>query len=404
MSAGRFLRPTHLKEKSMNLHEYQAKELLAGYGLPVQGGILAHNGEEAAAAYDKLGGKFAVVKAQVHAGGRGKAGGVKVVKSREEAKEVAESLIGTNLVTYQTDANGQPVNSVLVCEDMYPVQTELYLGAVVDRSTRRVTFMASTEGGVEIEKVAAETPEKIFKVTVDPLVGLQPCQAREVAFQLGLKDKQINEFVKLMTGAYKAFVENDFALFEVNPLAVRENGALACVDGKIGIDSNALYRLPKIAELRDKSQENERELKASEFDLNYVALEGNIGCMVNGAGLAMATMDIIKLKGGQPANFLDVGGGATKDRVVEAFKLILEDKSVKGVLINIFGGIVRCDMIAEAIVAAVKEINVDVPVVVRLEGNNAELGAKILNESGLKLTSADGLNDAAEKIVAAVNA
>lgn len=388
----------------MNLHEYQAKELLAGYGLPVQGGILAHNGEEAAAAYDKLGGKFAVVKAQVHAGGRGKAGGVKVVKSREEAKEVAESLIGTNLVTYQTDANGQPVNSVLVCEDMYPVQTELYLGAVVDRSTRRITFMASTEGGVEIEKVAAETPEKIFKVTVDPLVGLQPCQAREVAFQLGLKDKQINEFVKLMTDAYKAFVENDFALFEVNPLAVRENGALACVDGKIGIDSNALYRLPKIAELRDKSQENERELKASEFDLNYVALEGNIGCMVNGAGLAMATMDIIKLKGGQPANFLDVGGGATKDRVVEAFKLILEDKSVQGVLINIFGGIVRCDMIAEAIVAAVKEINVDVPVVVRLEGNNAELGAKILNESGLKLTSADGLNDAAEKIVAAVNA
>ena len=371
----------------MNLHEYQAKELLAGYGLPVQGGILAHNGEEAAAAYDKLGGKFAVVKAQVHAGGRGKAGGVKVVKSREEAKEVAESLIGTNLVTYQTDANGQPVNSVLVCEDMYPVQTELYLGAVVDRSTRRITFMASTEGGVEIEKVAAETPEKIFKVTVDPLVGLQPCQAREVAFQLGLKDKQINEFVKLMTGAYKAFVENDFALFEVNPLAVRENGALACVDGKIGIDSNALYRLPKIAELRDKSQENERELKASEFDLNYVALEGNIGCMVNGAGLAMATMDIIKLKGGQPANFLDVGGGATKERVVEAFKLILEDKSVKGVLINIFGGIVRCDMIAEAIVAAVKEINVDVPVVVRLEGNNAELGAKILNESGLKLTT-----------------
>ena len=388
----------------MNLHEYQAKELLAGYGLPVQGGILAHNGEEAAAAYDKLGGKFAVVKAQVHAGGRGKAGGVKVVKSREEAKEVAESLIGTNLVTYQTDANGQPVNSVLVCEDMYPVQTELYLGAVVDRSTRRITFMASTEGGVEIEKVAAETPEKIFKVTVDPLVGLQPCQARDVAFQLGLKDKQINEFVKLMTGAYKAFIENDFALFEVNPLAVRENGALACVDGKIGIDSNALYRLPKIAELRDKYQENERELKASEFDLNYVALEGNIGCMVNGAGLAMATMDIIKLKGGQPANFLDVGGGATKERVVEAFKLILEDKSVKGVLINIFGGIVRCDMIAEAIVAAVKEINVDVPVVVRLEGNNAELGAKILNESGLKLTSADGLNDAAEKIVAAVNA
>lgn len=388
----------------MNLHEYQAKELLAGYGLPVQGGILAANGEEAAAAYDKLGGKFAVIKAQVHAGGRGKAGGVKVVKSRDEAKQVAESLIGTNLITYQTDANGQPVNSVLVCEDMYPVQTELYLGAVVDRAARRVVFMASTEGGVEIEKVAEETPEKIFKVVVDPLVGLQPCQAREVAFKLGLKDKQVGQFVKLMTGAYQAFIENDFALFEINPLSVREDGSLACVDAKVGIDGNALYRLPKIAELRDKSQENERELKASEFELNYVALEGNIGCMVNGAGLAMATMDIIKLKGGQPANFLDVGGGATKERVVEAFKLILEDKSVKGVLINIFGGIVRCDMIAEAIVAAVKEVNVTVPVVVRLEGNNAELGAKILNESGLKLTSADGLNDAAEKIVAAVNA
>jgi len=267
-----------------------------------------------------------------------------------------------------------------------------------------VTTLTTVSNSTPFSYVGSNGKMLRREVTVDPLVGLQPCQAREVAFQLGLKDKQINEFVKLMTGAYKAFVENDFALFEVNPLAVRENGALACVDGKIGIDSNALYRLPKIAELRDKSQENERELKASEFDLNYVALEGNIGCMVNGAGLAMATMDIIKLKGGQPANFLDVGGGATKDRVVEAFKLILEDKSVKGVLINIFGGIVRCDMIAEAIVAAVKEINVNVPVVVRLEGNNAELGAKILNESGLKLTSADGLNDAAEKIVAAVNA
>ncbi|MCG8992565.1 ADP-forming succinate--CoA ligase subunit beta [Laribacter hongkongensis] len=388
----------------MNLHEYQAKELLAKYGLPVQQGILASNADEAAAAFDQLGGKFAVVKAQVHAGGRGKAGGVKVVKSREEAADVAATLIGKNLVTYQTDANGQPVNSVLVCEDMYPVERELYLGAVVDRSTRRVTFMASTEGGVEIEEVAHNTPEKILKVTVDPLVGLLPFQAREVAFALGLKDKQVNEFVKLMTGAYRAFVENDFALFEINPLAVRANGALACVDAKVGIDSNALYRLPAVAALRDKSQENERELKASEFDLNYVALEGNIGCMVNGAGLAMATMDIIKLKGGQPANFLDVGGGATKERVVEAFKLILADPSVKGVLINIFGGIVRCDMIAEAIIAAVKEVNVTVPVVVRLEGNNAELGARLLEESGLKLTSAQGLNDAAGKIVAAVGA
>ena len=388
----------------MNLHEYQAKELLAKYGLPVQQGVLATNGEEAAAAFDKLGGKFAVIKAQVHAGGRGKAGGVKVVKSREEAADLAASLIGKNLVTYQTDANGQPVNSVLVCEDMYPVQRELYLGAVVDRSSRRVTFMASTEGGVEIEEVAHNTPEKILKVTVDPLVGLLPFQARDVAFQLGLEGKQINEFVKLMTGAYQAFVENDFALFEINPLAIRGDGSLACVDAKVGIDSNALYRLPAVAALRDKSQENERELKASEFDLNYVALEGNIGCMVNGAGLAMATMDIIKLKGGQPANFLDVGGGATKERVIEAFKLILADPSVQGVLINIFGGIVRCDMIAEAIIAAVKEVNVTVPVVVRLEGNNAELGARLLEESGLKLTSAQGLNDAAEKIVAAVGA
>ncbi|MCP1661197.1 ADP-forming succinate--CoA ligase subunit beta [Neisseria perflava] len=388
----------------MNLHEYQAKALLAAYGLPVQQGILAHNGKEAAEAYEQLGGQFAVVKAQVHAGGRGKAGGVKVVKSREEAQAVADSLIGTNLVTYQTDADGQPVNSVLVCEDMYPVCAELYLGAVADRSSRRVTFMASTEGGVEIEKVAAETPEKIFKVVVDPLVGLLPYQARELAFDLGLKDKQINQFAKLMTGAYRAFVENDFSLFEVNPLAIRESGELVCVDAKINIDGNALYRLPKITALRDKSQENERECKASEFGLNYVALDGNIGCMVNGAGLAMATMDIIKLKGGSPANFLDVGGSSTKERVAEAFKLILDDETVKGILINIFGGIVRCDMIAEAIVAAVKEVNVTVPVVVRLEGNNAEQGVATLKASGLKLIPAEGLNDAAEKIIAAVNA
>ena len=389
----------------MNLHEYQAKELLKSYGLPVQEGIIAKNGDEAAAAFDKMAGNAGavVVKAQVHAGGRGKAGGVKIAKTREEAKQIAEELIGKNLVTYQTDANGQPVNSVLIAEDMYPIATELYLGAVVDRSARRVVFMASTEGCVEIEKVAEETPEKILKVEVDPLVGLQPCQAREVAFKLGLKDKQINEFAKLMTGAYKAFIENDFALFEINPLAVRKSGELACVDAKIGIDSNALYRLPKVAEQRDKSQENERELKASEFDLNYVALEGNIGCMVNGAGLAMATMDIIKLYGGQPANFLDVGGGATKERVVEAFKLILEDKSVQGVLINIFGGIVRCDMIAEAIIEAVKEVNVTVPVVVRLEGNNAEKGAQILRDSGLKLIPAEGLSEAGQKIVDAVN-
>ena len=388
----------------MNLHEYQAKALLKKYGMPVQEGILATVADEAVAAFEKLGGKFAVMKAQVHAGGRGKAGGVKIAKSKQDVIDFANSIIGTNLVTYQTDANGQPVNSIIIAEDVYPVERELYLGAVIDRSSRRVTFMASTEGGVEIEKVAEATPEKILKVEVDPLVGLQPFQAREIAFQLGLKDKQINQFVKIMAAAYQAFIENDFELFEINPLSVRENGDILCVDAKVSIDSNALYRLPEVAALRDKSQENERELKASEFDLNYVALEGNIGCMVNGAGLAMATMDIIKLYGGQPANFLDVGGGATKERVIEAFKIILADESVQGVLINIFGGIVRCVMIAEAIIVAVQEVNVTVPVVVRLEGNNAELGAKLLDESGLKLISANGLADAAEKVVAAVKA
>lgn len=384
---------------TMNLHEYQAKELLAKYGLKVQAGILATNPLEAGAAFEKMGGKFAVIKAQVHAGGRGKAGGVKVAKSRDEAMQIAENLIGKHLVTYQTDANGQLVNSVYVSEDVYPVARELYLGAVIDRSTRRVTFMASTEGGVEIEKVAHETPEKIFKVVVDPLVGLRECHAREVGFKLGLTNEQIPLFVKMMMGSYQAFIENDFALFEINPLAVRENGELVCVDAKISLDSNALYRHPDLVKLRDKTQENPREVEASEFDLNYVALEGNIGCMVNGAGLAMATMDIIKLYGGQPANFLDVGGGATKARVIEAFKLILADSSVKAVLINIFGGIVRCDMIAEAIIAAVKEVHVTVPVVVRLEGNNAQLGAEILAKSGLDLIPADGLADAAKKVV-----
>lgn len=388
----------------MNLHEYQAKTLLKKYGMPVQQGIVVETEQAAREAFKQLGGKFAVMKAQVHAGGRGKAGGVKVVKSSDEAADYAKNLLGTRLVTYQTDGLGQPVHQILVCEDVYPVERELYLGAVVDRSSRRITFMASTEGGVEIEKVAEETPEKIIKVEVDPLVGLQPFQAREVGFALNLKNEQINQFVKIMTSAYQAFVENDFALFEINPLSIRENGEILCVDAKVGIDSNALYRLPEIAALRDKSQENERELRASEHDLNYVALEGNIGCMVNGAGLAMATMDIIKLYGGQPANFLDVGGGATKERVIEAFKIILADTSVQAVLINIFGGIVRCDMIAEAIIAAVREVDVTIPVVVRLEGNNAELGAKLLDDSGLKLISAQGLADAAQKVVAAVQA
>lgn len=385
----------------MNLHEYQAKTLLKRYGLPVQHGILAKTAEEAGQAFDELGSdKAVVIKAQVHTGGRGKAGGVKIAKSREEAKEIAQHMLRQRLITYQTDAKGLPINAVLVCEDMYPVSQELYLGAVIDRSSRRVTFMASTEGGVEIEKVAAETPEKIFKEEASPLVGLQPYQAREIAFKLGLQGKQINTFVKIMTGLYQAFIDNDFSLVEINPISMRDNGDLVCVDAKISIDSNALFRHPDLLESRDTSQENERELVASEHGLNYVALEGNIGCMVNGAGLAMATMDIIQLYGGKPANFLDVGGGATKERTIKALSLILEDHSVQAVLINIFGGIVRCDMIADAIIEAIKSIDIKVPVVVRLEGNQADKGLTKLNESGLQVITAHGLADAAEKVVA----
>ncbi|MEB3753703.1 ADP-forming succinate--CoA ligase subunit beta [Acinetobacter sp. MD2(2019)] len=383
----------------MNLHEYQAKALLKQYGLPIQEGILVTTAEEAGIAYKKLAGKCAVLKAQVHAGGRGKAGGVQVVKSKEEAIQSAEKLLGRHLVTYQTDELGQPVNSLLVCEDVYPVERELYLGAVIDRSSRRIVFMISTEGGVEIEKVASETPEKIIKIEIDPLLGLLPFQAKEMGYALHLDDLQIQQFSELLHNAYRAFIENDFALLEINPLSIRESGEILCVDAKINIDANALYRIPEIAHLRDTTQENERELKASEHELNYVALDGNIGCMVNGAGLAMATMDIIQLYGGRPANFLDVGGGATKERVIEAFKIILDDHAVKAVLINIFGGIVRCDMIAEAIISAIHEIQLNIPVVVRLEGNNAELGAKLLDESELDLISANGLADAAEKVV-----
>lgn len=388
----------------MNLHEYQAKELLHEYGLPIQKGTVVYTAQEAANIFEQMNSEFAVIKAQVHAGGRGKAGGVKVVKSKEEAFEVVKNLLGTNLITYQTDSDGQPVNKVLVCEDVYPVERELYFGAVIDRTTKLVTFMTSTEGGVEIEKVADQTPEKIIKVSVDPLIGLLPFQARAVAFKLNLKDKQINQFAQLMTRTYKLFIENDFALFEINPLSIKKNGELVIVDAKVNIDDNALYRLPQINKLRDKTQENARELLAAEFDLNYVALSGNIGCMVNGAGLAMATMDIIKLYGGLPANFLDVGGNATKERVIEALKIILDDVSVKGVLINIFGGIVRCDMIAQAIIDAVQEIKIFVPIVVRLEGNNSKLGSDMLDTSGLKLIPATGLADAAKKIVEAVKA
>lgn len=384
----------------MNLHEYQAKQLFAEYGLPVSTGYAVDTPEEAAAAADKIGGDKWVVKAQVHAGGRGKAGGVKLVTSKEEIKAFAEKWLGKNLVTYQTDANGQPVSKILV-ETCTDIAQELYLGAVIDRSTRRIVFMASTEGGVEIEKVAEETPEKILRAIIDPLVGAQPFQARELAFKLGLNDVQVKQFTKLFIGLAKLFADFDLALLEINPLVITEQGNLHCLDGKINIDGNAMFRQPKLREMHDPSQDDAREALAAKWELNYVALDGNIGCMVNGAGLAMGTMDIVQIHGGAPANFLDVGGGATKERVTEAFKIILSDKNVKAVLINIFGGIVRCDMIAEGIIGAVSEVGVTVPVVVRLEGNNAELGRKVLGDSGLNIIAASSLTDAAEKVVAA---
>jgi succinyl-CoA synthetase beta subunit len=384
----------------MNLHEYQAKQLFAEYGLPVSKGFAVDNAEDAAAAADKLGGSKWVVKAQVHAGGRGKAGGVKLVSSKDEIKAFAEKWLGKNLVTYQTDANGQPVSKILV-ETCTDIAQELYLGAVVDRSSRRIVFMASTEGGVEIEKVAEESPEKILRAVIDPLCGAQPFQARELAFQLGLNDVQVKQFTHLFLGLAKLFADLDLALLEINPLVITSEGNLHCLDGKINIDGNAMFRQPKLRAMHDPSQDDEREARAAKWELNYVALDGNIGCMVNGAGLAMGTMDIVQLHGGRPANFLDVGGGATKERVTEAFKIILSDTNVQAVLINIFGGIVRCDMIAEGIIGAVAEVGVTVPVVVRLEGNNAELGRKVLGDSGLNIIAASSLTDAAEKVVAA---
>lgn len=387
----------------MNLHEYQAKQLFAHYNLPTPRGQVAYNVEDALQVASSLHTSNWVVKAQVHAGGRGKAGGVKIVNNKDDLAAVVKSLLGTRLVTYQTDAHGQPVNAVLV-EETCDIGRELYLGAVVDRSSRRVVFMASTEGGVEIEKVAHETPEKIFNITVDPMIGIMPYQCREMAFKLGLSEDQVKPFTQLLTSLGRLFVECDLSLLEINPLVVTKTGQLLCLDGKITVDSNALYRQPKLKSMRDPSQEDERENRATDWELNYIPLDGEIGCMVNGAGLAMATMDVIKLHGGSPANFLDVGGGATKERVSEAFKIILSDTNVKGILVNIFGGIVRCDLIAEGILAAVKEIEVSVPVVVRLEGNNADLGATILNESDLNVIAADSLTDAAKKIVAAVAA
>ena len=384
----------------MNLHEYQGKQLFAEYGLPVSKGIAAETAQDAAAAADTIGGDKWVVKAQVHAGGRGKAGGVKLVSSKAEIEEFANNWLGKNLVTYQTDANGQPVSRILV-ETCTDIDQELYLGAVVDRATRRIIFMASTEGGVEIEKVAEETPEKILKAIIDPLTGAQPYQGRDLAFKLGLKGVQIKQFVQIFMGLAKMFKEKDLELLEINPLVITDEGNLHCLDAKVIIDGNAIYRQPAIKEMHDPSQEDAREAHAASFELNYVALDGNIGCMVNGAGLAMGTMDIVHLHGGSPANFLDVGGGATKERVVEAFKIILSDSNVKAVLINIFGGIVRCDLIADGVIGAVEEVGVKIPVVVRLEGNNAELGTKKLAESGLAIIAATSLTDAAQQAVKA---
>lgn len=384
----------------MNLHEYQAKKLCSEYGLPVSKGEVAASVEEVLAIAGRMNAPRYIVKAQVHAGGRGKAGGVKLVSTKEEAAEVARSLLHKNLVTYQTTAEGQPVHQVLI-EVPCDIEKELYLGAVIDRAQQRVVFMASTEGGVEIEKVAEATPEKILTVTVDPMVGVMPYQGRDLAFALGLNEAQVKQFTNMLMNFGKMFIECDLSLLEINPLVITKQGDLLCLDAKINIDDNALYRQPVLREMRDPSQEDERENRAREWELNYIALDGDVGCMVNGAGLAMATMDMIKLHGGNPANFLDVGGGATKERVSEAFKIILSDKNVKAILINIFGGIVRCDLIAEGIIGAVSEIGTKLPVVVRLEGNNAELGSKILSESGLNIIAAASFTDAAKKVVEA---
>ena len=384
----------------MNLHEYQGKALFGEYGLPVSSGVACDTTDEVLAAAKQIGGDMWVVKAQVHAGGRGKAGGVKLVKTEAEIREFCDRLIGTRLVTYQTDAHGQPVSKILV-ESCTDIANELYFGAVVDRSTRRIVFMASTEGGVEIEKVAEETPEKILKAAIDPLVGPQPYQARQMGFKLGLNATQLKQFTQIFMGLAKLFDEKDVALIEVNPLVITDEGNLHCLDAKVVVDSNAMYRHPELGAMHDPSQEDEREAQAAKWELNYVALDGNIGCMVNGAGLAMGTMDTVKLHGGSPANFLDVGGGATKERVAEAFKIILSDANVKAVFVNIFGGIVRCDMIAEGIIGAVEEVGVEVPVVVRLEGNSADKGAEILSQSDLNIIAGESLTDAAQKVVAA---
>ena len=384
----------------MNLHEYQAKQLFTEYGIPILPGKIARTADEAAANARALGGEAWLVKAQVHAGGRGKAGGVKFVKSPEAAALAAGALLGTQLVTTQSGPTGQPVNIVLI-DSAAQIAHELYLGAVVDRASRRVTFMASRAGGMDIEEVAANTPELIFTASIDPVLGLQDYQTRLLGFALALTDSQRKELAVILKGLYRLFIDKDLSLLEINPLAILADGTLAALDGKINIDDNALYR-QAIAAWRDPTQEDEKERRAQAFDLNYVTLDGNIACMVNGAGLAMATMDVVKLDGGAPANFLDVGGGTTAERVAEAFKIITSDPNVKAILVNIFGGIVRCDMIASGIISAVKEVGVNVPVVVRLEGTNVAEGKKMLADSGLAILSAEDLSDAAQKVVAAV--
>lgn len=384
----------------MNLHEYQSKRLFADYGIPVPQGIPADSPDAAVKAAQELGGDLWVVKAQVHAGGRGKAGGVKLARTLDEVREYTGAMLGSILVTHQTGPEGLPVNTVYI-EQGSDIDRELYLSMLVDREVSRISFIASAAGGMDIEKVAAETPEKIFSVAIAPDAGLQDYQARQLAFGLGLDKQQMRQFGDLIKKMYRLYLDCDASLIEVNPLITTKSGDIVALDGKINIDGSALFRQPKIAAMRDPSQEDEAERKAAEFDLNYVSLDGNIACMVNGAGLAMATMDLIKLHGGEPANFLDVGGGATADRVAAAFKLVLSNESVEAILVNIFGGIVRCDLIAEGIVTAVKEVGVSVPVVVRLEGTNVDKGRELLANSGLDIIAAEDLTDAARKVVAA---
>jgi succinyl-CoA synthetase beta subunit len=383
----------------MKIHEYQAKAVLSKYGVPVPKGEVVSRASDARAAVERLGGGTTVVKAQIHAGGRGKGGGVKVVKTADEAERAAKDMIGMRLVTYQTGPEGQVVQRVLV-EQGLRIARELYLGLVIDRATEKTVLMVSPDGGVEIEKVAHETPDRIFKEYIHPGVGLSPYQTRKLAFALGLQGAQVAQAGKLMTAVYDAFKATDASLIEVNPLIVTEDGTLLALDAKMNFDDNALYRHPDIKELRDLGEEAPLEVEASKYSLNYIKLDGTIGCMVNGAGLAMATMDIIKLAGGEPANFLDVGGGANAEQIRNAFKILMSDKNVKAVLINIFGGILRCDVLAEGVITAVKELGVPVPIVIRMEGTNVETGKQMLKESGLNFTTADTMGEAADKVVA----